>query len=79
MRKRSTADARTAQTMVYDAERRLKKGLLTLSDYNEIMGNFQPLLLFDTVETINSKVMEFFKLYGVHIETRGAGWVLKWY
>lgn len=79
MKNRSIADARTAQTMVYDAERRLRKGLMTLSDYNEIMQDFHVILLFETVETINKTVMEFYKMYGVHVDACGIGWKLKWY
>lgn len=77
--KRRIDEVRTYNSALYDADRRLRRGLLTLSEYQECMDAINPLFKFVTVETISKKVMEFFSLYGVHIQEAGCGWRLTWY
>ena len=72
-------EKRNAYTMVYDAERRLNRRLLTLEEYREIEEDIPRLYNFDTVETIGTKIAEFFRLYGVHVTESGIGWKLTWY
>lgn len=79
MKNREIHIQRTVNAAINDAERRLNRGLLTLAEYNEIMSDLQPLILFNTVETIQKKTADFFRLYGVHVEPAGIGYRLTWY
>lgn len=49
MKNREIHIQRTVNAAINDAERRLNRGLLTLAEYNEIMSDLQPLILFNTV------------------------------
>lgn len=72
-------EKRNASTMYYDAERRLRRKLLTMAEYNEIIEDIPRLYNFDTMETINARIADFFRLFGVHIVEHGIGWKLTWY
>lgn len=78
MKKRNIADKRNFETMTYNAEKQVRRGRLTLADYNEIFYHLPLLWAGDTVKTINTNVSEFFKLYGVHVEENGIGWMLNY-
>lgn len=78
-RTRKASDKRDLDTMMYDVERRLKRGLLTLSEVIEIQQDFEPLWNREEVETIRQNVADFFKLFGVHVTPAGIGYKMKWY
>lgn len=62
-------------TAMADAERRLRKGLLTLCEYREIEDALKR-LYFDReiVETISARVEQFVSLFGIHTSAHGVGW-----
>lgn len=72
-------EKRTMSTMIIDAERRLKRGLLTYSEYSEIYEDFESIYNFKEVETISEKVAGFFRIFGVHVVESGIGYKMLWY
>ena len=71
-------EKRTMSTMIIDAERRLKRGLLTYSEYSEIYEDFESIYNFKEVETISKKVADFFKGVGGHVIEAGIGEKVLW-
>ena len=76
---RRVDEKRTMNTMIYDAKRRLKKGLLTLAEYQEIYSDFLDIWEFREVSTISQKVADFFGIFGVHVVESGIGYKMLWY
>ena len=61
-------------TALNDAERRLRRGLLTLQEYRECENAIVCLYNGKIATTICEKVKDFVSLYGVHTDVSGIGW-----
>ena len=79
MKKRPIHHKRNFDSMENEAIERLNRGKLTLAEYREIESDFLPLWNGETVTTIQTKVKEFFHMYGTHTEPAGIGWKLTYF
>ena len=59
------------------AEKQLRRGMLTLYEFRELETAIHKIQAGESITTICSSVMEFFKGYDVKISINGIGWKIE--
>ena len=59
------------------AEKQLKRGMLTLYEFRELETAIYKIQAGESITTICSSVMEFFRGYDVKISVNGIGWKIE--
>ena len=72
------AKAKFMERVITEAEKELKKGKLTLGEYNAIMYLLPELWHGKAVEIVQEQVATFFRFHYCEVTPKGVGWIAKW-